>query len=76
MPAGGPLDHPLSDILTHGLNVYTPECDRMIRELNKIVSRKELFEMFDWLDDLSASESDKLEFEKKVRIKYLMLKGK
>ncbi len=74
MAAGGPCDHPLSDILTHGFDVYTAECDEMIRKLAKIVNSQELYEMFDWPDNFSASEEDKLEFEKQVRTKYLSLR--
>ena len=34
MPNGKPGDHPLSDILRHGLPTYSPEIDELIREID------------------------------------------
>ena len=36
MPNGKPGDHPLSDILSHGLPTYGPEIDRLIREIDAL----------------------------------------
>ena len=36
MPNGKPGDHPLSDILTHGLPTYGPEIDGLIREIDAL----------------------------------------
>lgn len=44
MPNGTKGDHPLSDILSHGLNVYGPEADALIRQIAKLCSRRELDE--------------------------------
>jgi len=63
MAAGGPNDHPLSDILTYNLNVYNIQCDNLIKQLSKFYSNDFLFELIDWPfdDNLSYSELDKLE---------------
>jgi len=36
MPNGKPGDHPLSDILSHGLPTYGPEIDELIREIDAL----------------------------------------
>jgi hypothetical protein len=36
MPNGKPGDHPLSDILSHGLPTYGPEIDGLIREIDAL----------------------------------------
>lgn len=33
MPNGKPGDHPLTDILVHGLDVFGPRADALIREI-------------------------------------------
>ncbi len=33
MPNGKPGDHPYTDIVTHGLEVFTEEVDALVREL-------------------------------------------
>ena len=36
MPNGKPGEHPLSDILSHGLPTYGPEIDGLIREIDAL----------------------------------------
>jgi hypothetical protein len=36
MPNDKPGDHPLSDILSHGLPTYGPEIDELIREVDAL----------------------------------------
>lgn len=36
MPNGKPGDHPVSDILSHGLPTYSPEIDGLIREIDAL----------------------------------------
>lgn len=50
MAAGGPGDHPLSDILDYKLKVYGKECDGLIESISKYASRKEMLETFDWFN--------------------------
>jgi hypothetical protein len=33
MPNGAPGDHPITDILIHGLDVYAPDVDALVREI-------------------------------------------
>jgi hypothetical protein len=34
MPNGKPGDHPLTDIVVHGMEVFGTPCDELIREIN------------------------------------------
>ncbi len=36
MPNGKPGDHPFTDIVTHGLAVYSPTVDGLIREIDQL----------------------------------------
>ena len=36
MPSGRPGEHPVSDILEHGLPTYGPEIDGLIREIDAL----------------------------------------
>ena len=49
MPNGKPGDHPLTDVLVHGADVFSPEVDRLIREIARIGGEKELDRLVDWL---------------------------
>ncbi len=42
MSAGGPNDHPISDILNYGLEVYGKETDENFKALAALLSKKEL----------------------------------
>ena len=63
MAAGGPHDHPLTDIVKFKLKVYNEVCDQSVREISKLVSMNELYEMFDWCDNFSATKSQLKNFE-------------
>ena len=47
MAAGGPGDHPLSDIVRYNIPVYGPEADGAIRELSRLLSPRELDEWWE-----------------------------
>ena len=74
MPAGGPADHPLTDIVRFNLDVYNKSCDELVREISKYVSLQDLFEMFDWIDNFSATKKQLEKFEKELSVKLLELK--
>jgi hypothetical protein len=75
MAAGGPTDHPLTDIVRFNLEVYNKTCDELVKEISKYVSLQDLFGMFDWVDNFSASKSDLDKFEKQLRNKLQELKN-
>lgn len=75
MAAGGPTDHPLTDIVRYNLEVYNKTCDGLVREISKYVSLQDLFEMFDWFDNFSASKSDLEKFEIQLNEKLAELKN-
>ncbi len=58
-------DHPLTDILDHGVEVFSPEVDDLIRRLAKLVPGYRLFEMFDWFN-LSALPEFKSQLEAEI----------
>jgi hypothetical protein len=47
MPAGGPNDHPLTDILIYKLPVYNDEADELIRKIRTLSSTRELDEWWE-----------------------------
>lgn len=42
MPNGKPGDHPLTDVLVHGLEVFGPRADALIREIVSLDGRSVL----------------------------------
>ena len=69
MAAGGPGDHPLSDILNFGHLVYNEKCDELVKELSKHFSGYELIVMFDWFEPYTATEKQLEGFEKLLKDK-------
>lgn len=54
-----PGDHPVADILDHGLPVFAPAIDDLVRQLARWTHRCRLWDMFEWtnppaLDDLEG----------------------
>lgn len=45
MPNGRPGDHPVTDILVHGMSVFSPEVDELVRRLARLVPRQRLGEL-------------------------------
>ncbi|MFQ5850879.1 MAG: hypothetical protein ACE5JU_09860 [Candidatus Binatia bacterium] len=45
MPNGKPGDHPLTDIVGHGLEVYSPLADSLVREIVKLGGEDEIADM-------------------------------
>ncbi len=76
MAAGGPGDHPLTDIVRFNLDVYSPAFDELIRKISKYVSLKNLSEMFDWFGYASAPTKSQIDnFEKELELKFNHLKN-
>jgi hypothetical protein len=78
MAAGGPGDHPLTDIVSYNLDIYNKNCDSLIREISKFVSLNNLFEMYDWFGIQSPqnSQNDKFEIELREKLQELREKAK
>ena len=49
MPNGKPGDHPINDIVDHGLEVFSREADELVRELARLVPRDRMWGLMDWL---------------------------
>ncbi len=63
MGAGGPGDHPLSDILYHKILVYNQQCDELILKISKLVPFSKLGEMYDWPDNFHITKTQLIAFE-------------
>jgi hypothetical protein len=42
MPNGKPGDHPLTDILIHGIRTFSEQADKLIVEINRLGGKREL----------------------------------
>ena len=47
MAAGGPGDHPLSDILNYDIEVYGKEADELLKKIAPLMTRQELWEWWE-----------------------------
>ena len=74
MAAGGPGDHPLTDILLYNMEVYGKICDDLIKEISKFISRDKMFEMFDWFGNHSVKKVQLKKFEKELIDRLQVLK--
>lgn len=62
MAAGGPGDHPISDITNWDRPVYGADTDRLIREIARLCSRRELYEW--WEQEIGWEGSSTVAAEK------------
>ena len=53
---GKPGDDPATDILHHGLQVYTPEIDELVRQLAKLMEFRRLQEFLNSVSRLPVAE--------------------
>jgi hypothetical protein len=88
MAAGGPGDHPVSDICTYGLSVFSPKADDLVVRISRFVPWYRLAEMLDWfnppplpeLERQLASRLEQLEAEARrngweVPSEYVCIEG-
>jgi len=47
MAAGGPGDHPLSDVINYDIEVYGKEADALLKKLEPLMSRRELWKWWE-----------------------------
>ena len=47
MAAGGPGDHPITDILNYNIEVYGKSTDSSLMKLSKLLSRQELYKFWE-----------------------------
>ena len=50
MANGKPGDHPINDICDHGLAVFSPTIDALVREIHDYLPRDRMWDLFDWFD--------------------------
>ncbi len=69
MAAGGPNDHPLTDILNYNIETYGKEADELLTKLQPLMSQNELYEW--WEKEIgweSSSEKALQEIKKQFSI--------
>ncbi len=62
MPNGSRGDHPLTDILHHKIETFSPTADDLIRHIAKLVPSYRLHEMMEWWSPPPIDE-----FERQLR---------
>jgi len=67
MPNNKPGDHPLTDIIVHGREVYGPEADELIRGISEFSSKYELYE---WWNKEMKGITDRHEVERKAQARF------
>ena len=72
MPNGRPGDHPLTDLLKHGREVYGAEADACIRE---IAARSKGHELDDWWLREIAQEDDPAEILRRCKARLERLRA-
>jgi hypothetical protein len=45
---GKPGDHPINDICDHKLPVFSPKADELVREIDQLLPRYRMWDLFDW----------------------------
>ncbi len=71
MANGKPGDHPLTDILIHGIETYGTEADEYIRGVSDFSSRHELYQW--WNEEINWSTDREMVLQKaKARFQELM----
>lgn len=68
MSNGKAGDHPISDIIDHRIQVYSPQIDALVRRLAALIPRDELVELFDWFAPPPLPE-----FENRLKEKVVIL---
>lgn len=66
MPNGKPGDHPITDLFVHNHDVYGNEADKIIKDIAKIIGRKQTE---DWLEKEIGWSNDKEAILEKCRKK-------
>jgi hypothetical protein len=70
MPNGKPHDHPLTDILVHGLETYGVEADELIRQIRDLSSQRELDE---WWSSQIGWSGDREQALRAARLRHTEL---
>ena len=77
MPNGKPGDHPFTDIITHGLRVYSATADALVREIAQLGDERTVRHVADELlskynqyasPDVEALERELTELRDRLRI--------
>ena len=68
---GKPGDHPVTDICVHGLSVFSPKADALVREIGKVGGMPRLYELVDWFNPPPI-----LDLEQQLEIAHDRLRAK
>ena len=67
MPDSKPGDHPLTDILVYGREVYGAEADDLIRGISEFSSK---YELYDWWNREINWSTDRDEVQRKAQARF------
>jgi hypothetical protein len=56
VPNGKPGDHPINDISDHGIAVFSPTIDRLIRDIHAFLPRHRMWGPFNWFNPPTLPE--------------------
>ena len=48
MANGRPGDHPINDIVDHGIPVFSPDVDALVRRIAQLLPRYRMWDLIDW----------------------------
>ena len=74
MPNGKPGDHPFTDIVTHGHDVYSERAASLVRQIAALVGEKERRQLADMLFH-DYNEYDKPDVSRLEQVLAAMLEG-
>lgn len=60
MANGRPGDHPISDIVDHGAQVFSPDVDALVRRIAQLVPRYRMWDLIDWYNTPDLSDLKRL----------------
>lgn len=63
---GKPGDHPINDICDHRLPVFSQKADALIREIDELLPRYRMWDLFDWMHPPPLPQFER-ELESKLR---------
>ncbi len=73
MAAGGPGDHPLTDVINYDIETYGKEADDLLKKLWPLMSRRELWE---WWEKEIGWECKPETALLKIKDQYLIAQGR
>jgi len=62
-------DHPINDICDHGLAVFSPSVDGLIRDIHEYLPQYRMWDLFDWFNPPPMPEFERMLTAKLVELR-------